>query len=426
MIEPTTRLAEALLVAADSSEHGTVAPQFSAVMRHLTLPPRDYLHVSKDDPAPLTDLRLRRDASSREMVNLNVSALMEVNGSDWLKEAVASRPADVAVADLVADFALDIRTKPYRRSIEGAPAEDFYVALLKYVNGFGSWQDALAIASEFAEKCSGFEDARPRWLASMLAALVLGLSGREDDGAALADQAMSGLAGTAEAFFVGIRWASLEVKRRGRLEVAERYLERGSQLAAAESEAHALLFEGLSSNLRGLIAMRRGQKELALTAVERAVSNLAASAEVRDPVGQGLPAAERSRYYWMARLNRIQLDVFAGSLDTANQALRELAEWAEKHDPRAVHSTLSILGFVLIREGKPSDAVDVLCASLERLRVEYDPKVVMQVRKMLIRCFTELGCSTDAQEIRNLSPYFWRESAMPRRRSATPPKGATP
>ncbi|WP_226656754.1 hypothetical protein [Leifsonia sp. LS1] len=353
-----------MLASIEVAPPGTVAPRFHDAMRHTLLPAREYLIASREDHAPMSDLRIRRDESSRAMLDLNIAALVEAIGSDWLGRAIEGGPADKTIRGIVEAFALNVQTSAYARPRDGGGAEDVYVALLTYVNGFGGWDDALAIASDFAARCERHEEARPRWLASMLAGVVLGLHRREHEGAALVDQAMTGLAGTAEAFFVGLRWASLEVKRRGRLDVAERYLDRAADIAVADTGADRLLFLGLRDNLRGLIALKRGSREEALNLV-----------------------------------------------DSAARSLRELVVWAEAHDARAVHSTLSVLGFVLVRQGRPAEAVSVLSASLERLRTEYDPSVVRQVRKMLIRCFGELGEESLEKRVRDLTPYFWQESA---------------
>ncbi|UAJ79774.1 hypothetical protein IT072_01400 [Leifsonia sp. ZF2019] len=411
MLAPTQRLASAVLASIEVAPPGTVAPRFHDAMRHTLLPAREYLIASREDHAPLTDLRIHRDESSRAMLDLNIAALVEAIGSDWLGRAIEGGPADETIRGIVEAFALNVQTSAYARPRDGGGAEDVYVALLTYVNGFGGWDDALAIASGFAARCERHEEARPRWLASMLAGVVLGLHRREHEGAALVDQAMTGLAGTAEAFFAGLRWASLEVKRRGRLDVAERYLDRAADIAVADTGADRLLFLGLRDNVRGLIALKRGSKEEALSLVDSAIACLRASAESDDESGAGLALAERARYYWMARLNRIQLDIFAGALDSAARSLRELVVWAEAHDARAVHSTLSVLGFVLVRQGRPAEAVSVLSASLDRLRTEYDPSVVRQVRKMLIRCFGELGEESLEKRVRDLTPYFWQKSA---------------
>lgn len=342
------------------------------------------------------------------MLHLNVSAVCEEHRlAGWLDE-LTGRPVDAVVRDLLAEHAPDAVPPRYRRPFDDAPIDDWYVSLLIYVNGFGGWTDALEIASEFHRRRDAFEPDRARWLVSGLAALILGLEGATSESSALAEEALHGLAGTTEAFFMGIRWASLQLKRRGRAESAERYLALGRSLSGPHTAEFAALTSGMTDNLHALIAVRRGQHDRARELVDSAVIDLEQSYVASLRSASEVTSAERARYYWMARVNRIQLDLFAGSLLQAESALRDLVGWSELHDPRAVHSTLSMLAFVLIRRDRPAEAVPVLAASLERLRDEYDPSVVTQVRKMLIRCLADLGRTCDENAVRRLGPYFWR------------------
>lgn len=287
------------------------------------------------------------------------------------------------------------------------PASDTYETLLKYVNAFGSWEDAEAAAFEYAAaRSSG--SGRLRGLTSGLAGVVVGLSGQPEASERLFEDSVANLEGSSECYFVFLRWASLTAKRRHDLDQAEALLERALiPYSDAKSSREGLLAGGLADNLRALLALRRGDVRLSRQLVDQALVQLRAAAAGAPDNRSDVRRAESARYFWMAGLNAAQLDLSSGDDDHAIERLHALRTFAEQQDRGALHTTLSTLAFVHLKRGEPAKAIPLLTEALELLRNEYDPSVVTQVRKMLFRGYTELGDEDRAENVRTLSPYFW-------------------
>jgi tetratricopeptide (TPR) repeat protein len=391
-----------------SDARGVLHPRFVASMEHACLPGNEFVRASRRDHAPLTDLRLRRDDSSQQMLRLNLRAWRAASPATYDTMAAKVALADRMDTPGLDVLALDSNQPATFAPIEAAPSggtSDTYETLLKYVNCFGSWEDAEAMAFAYA-KAPSLESSRLRGLTSGLAGVVVGLSAQPESSDRLFEDSVANLEGSFECYFAYLRWASLTAKRRRDLDLAEALLERGLTLHThAGSSGDVMLATGLADNLRALLALRRGDSALSRQLVDHAIARLraAVAAENRSDIR----AEETARYLWMAELNAAQLDLSVGDDDRAIERLRALRVFAEQQDRGALHTTLSTLAFVHLKRGEPGKAAPLLTEALDLLRHEYDPSVVTQVRKMLFRSYIELGDRSRADDVRALSPYFW-------------------
>lgn len=167
-------------VAEHSSDAGGVLhPRFIVCMEHALLSGSEFVRASQQDHAPLTDLRLRRDESSRQMLRLNLRAWWEASPATFQvmqSKVTRADQLDTPGLDVLAIGAeptgLHAPDRKPRAPLD--PASDTYETLLKYVNAFGSWEDAEAAAFEYAAaRSSG--SGRLRGLTSGLAGVVVGL-----------------------------------------------------------------------------------------------------------------------------------------------------------------------------------------------------------------------------------------------------------
>lgn len=384
-------------------------PRFVSAMTHVRLTGNEFIVAARGDHAPLTDLRLRRDESSRQMLILNMRIWSETSPETFreLQESVR----DAAVRDSPAYDILCVAGEATPTRLErqmdqcSTSGESAYELLLKYVNAFGAWDEAERVARQYTRIAKPHAD-RLDGLTSGLAGVVLGLAGDSDSSDRLFERAVSALRDSAECFFAYLRWASITAKRHGDLHRAERLIERA--LAQRTTTGHGpdgLLEHGLALNFRALLRLRKGQLDVSRRLVHEAIVSLrGAFAAADETCGH---AEETARYVWMAELNAAQLDVLEGDYRHAMQRLGVLEDFAKRHDRGALHTTLSALAFLHLGQGRPADAVPLLRRSLDLVGDEYDPAVVKQVRKMLYRSYVELDDARSANEVARLSPYFW-------------------
>ncbi len=402
------------IVAEYVSEHhaGCVAslhPRFIVAMENVRYSGNDFIQASRGDHAPLTDLRLRRDDSSRQMLLLNIRAwdaaspgtLRALQHAVHTAEVVDGPGWDVLTAG--GDASSLAPSAP--QGLVGGAREDVYESLLKYVNAFGSWAEAEAVASAYAED-PALPEGRLRGLTSGLAGVVVGLAGDKDKCDQLFEDSVKNLAHSSEQFFVYLRWASLAAKRRGDLDAADSLLDRAAQSMVDSPAADRDVAAGLTSNLRALFALRRGDASTSRQLVLNAVDHLRAAHDTHLP--RSIGDAETARYLWMAELNAAQLDLSQQRYGVAIERLQRLSEFAHHHDYGALHTTLSTLAYIHVARGDVSSAVPLLKEALVLLRDEYDPAVVLQVRKMLYRAYVEQGDHEDAEQVSASSPYFWQ------------------
>lgn len=416
MIDTTTAFVADLLASASAASPGVVHPRFESVMSHVALEGNAFLLAARRDHAPLTDLRLRRDLSSRAMFELNVDALIAQQPelrrtlTDHLDRASSANETSVALRETLGLGSISRRTRSVPFQSEAAA----YVALLKYVNAFGSWEDALDVArSVHARRKAGAESQRET-LTYALAASVLGLcreSAASDDLFAIA---LAGMPDPIERTFAGLRWASLRAKRQGNIDAAEDLIDAlDSDLAhaSAHRDDKSVGF-GMLWNLRALLAVRRRDPKAAHAAVTRAIAHFEQGNGHRT-AAHAIGSEEARRYEWMARLNLIQFDIFAHTFVSAIEKLTTLVDFSRENDPGSLHTSLSTPAYVHIQNDDPAAALSPLLESHERLRAEYDPFVIDQVRKMLIRCYIELGREKDAERVSALPAHFWLSTEMP-------------
>lgn len=422
MRAPVKLLAEILLARINIIPSGTVHPNFPTLLEHTLLDGKMYFFAAIRDPAPLTDLRVRLDLSSASMLYLNLDAIREIdpplidtlklnltNSQDYVSEAVFKHLA-IEKSHVSSKFYF----RDVRAQLELDPIE-VLVALHSYVNVFGGWDDAGDVAQQILDLMTSDSNlAGVHFDIVGTAALVLALRGSTGY-EALFELLLANFSNPIELFFYGLRWASIEAKRKGDLKAAAVILERiekivTSELASFRSTSELKLIQGMSANFRGLLALRSGNpydaEELSAQAT-RALNESLGSMTAPIP-------EERARYVWMAQLNRAQLAVLQGNEVLALARLREALEFARTYDPRAVHASLSTLAYIHLRSGQPLEARPLAEEALNLIRVEYDPRVALQVRKVLLRCYLELGLNSCADKLRSSGPYFWRDDSWPR------------
>ncbi|QIZ97586.1 hypothetical protein [Leifsonia sp. PS1209] len=279
--------------------------------------------------------------------------------------------------------------------------------MAKYVDVFGSWEDAVDVAKDVRENTSRFAADGRRFSLLGLTATVLGLNNADGyDG--LFEEAVTGHPLPSEAFFWGLRWASIEAKRRGRLDTASQIAHRA--LARMETQIpdsyDRNVMQGMAYNFQALLALRNSDVESAHQLVDRAIDKFG-----DDPSHASLlPRDEAARYAWMAKLNRAQLPLLSGDYDGARAQLDALLIYAREYDPSAVHTTLSALALTYLKSGNAAEARPLLLESLDLLAVEYDPNVVRQVRKMLFATYSMLGAEASAKRVAADSSFFWRST----------------
>jgi len=276
------------------------------------------------------------------------------------------------------------------------------------VNVFGSWNDAATIARQ-QEPPDPTSDDVDYWSSQAYLGVVLGIYGLRNYARHLA-ATVKHHPRMIDAFFSGLRWSSIEAKRRGRIDQAEKILEdswRNAQRPDAE-EADIVLAAAMKANFDALIATRRGDQVAAHDLVFSAIGGFE---DHRSNLSTA-PSAEALRYQWMALLNAAQLTIFSGDLVQALEELERIVDFSRRDDSRSLHTSLAVKAYVLIRMGRHSEAVPVLYEALDLLPNEYDPSVDVQIRKMLYHSYLELGMHDSAQRVAADRGYFWmRKSA---------------
>ncbi|WP_301209834.1 hypothetical protein [Leifsonia williamsii] len=359
----------------------------------------------------MTDLRLRRDTSSSAMLRLNLRALVsrlpDLEQAILELTSVGPQEMDGTAARVHGWLTSDRPEAAAAVSADQDPLSA-YVSMLKYVNAFGIWEDARGVARQVFDSADRWGDSLPESSARALAAVVLGLCGDEAQSDILFSTALSSMPHPVERVFSGLRWASIQAKRRGRIQAAESLIDALEREAADAGIRHRdrLIASGMLCNFRGLIAIRRKASGAAREIVIAAIGQFESGNALADD-GCVIGLEEGRRYEWMAKLNLIQLDIYEGRFAAATRDLRELAEFSRAHDPGSLHTSLSTLAYVHLRAGLPEDALPLLLEAHDLLRSEYDPFVVRQVRKMLRRCYLELGRPRDAEQVEGLPEQFW-------------------
>lgn len=394
--------------ASASVVHGTLHPIFVEQMRLAKLSADRYLTESARVHAPVTDLRLRRDESSAEMLSLSVQALAEadVDLGQAIRERGWCESGDLVTARLFEKLGIEGSAgERDKYSLGKHDSLSLFASMSRYVNVFGSWTDAAEIASFVATHQHAFDGDDKRFSIFGLAGTVLGLeraAGSDELLSAAADQHPSPF----EAFFWGLRWASITAKRRGDITKSASIIERS--LAAVHSHVEPSydrnVLEGMGLNFKALLALRSKNISMASELADRSIALFG-----DDPrKAANLPVDEVARYTWMARLNRVQLLMFAEDHAKARSQLDELLDFARRHDRGAVHTTLSTYAYSLLAANDARGARPLLLESLDLLRVEYDPGVVTQVRKMLYLAYSMMDMPSSATRVAADSRYYWR------------------
>lgn len=419
MRAPIKSLAEFILARMNTVPAGTVHPIFPTLLKHSLLDGKMYFLAAIRDPAPLTDLRVRLDSSSAQMLYLNLDAIREIdpNFVGALKSNL-SNPQDY-VSKAIFKY-LEIEKSPekfqyyvrdVRAQLELAPIE-VLVALHSYVNVFGGWDDAEDVAQQILSlMTSDTSHASVHFDIVGTAALVLALRGSAGY-ESLFELLLTNFRDPTELFFYGLRWASIEAKRNGDLKTAAIIMERVERIATSELTSLNLtsdlkLIQGMSANFRGLLALRSRD---AYSAEELSAQAMRALNESISLMTGPIPE-ERARYVWMAQLNRAQLAMLQGNQSLSIARLKEALNFARMNDPSAVHASLSTLAYIYLQSGQPLKARPLAEEALNLFREEYDPRVVLQVRKILLRCYLELGLDSRVDKLRSLGPYFWRDES---------------
>jgi hypothetical protein len=120
------------------------------------------------------------------------------------------------------------------------------------------------------------------------------------------------------------------------------------------------------------------------------------------------PADEVARYAWMGMLNGAQLSWMLGDGPTAQTRFVDALQFARQYDPDAVHASASTLAFFLVQNGDPASALPLSLEALDLVRSQYDARLALQVRKLVLRCMLELGRQRAAERVRGLPDEYWR------------------
>jgi hypothetical protein len=417
MFEPARELARAVAERSAFVAPGILHPHFVDLMRHAAADSNEYLVNAKDDHAPLSDLRLRRDLSSKHLLHVNLQAFVEFDPevADLLGGIRAAEPLDHATSEVKSAFTSDRRPAAYNqgvhRLLQADGGVDVFVALVRYVNAFGSWEDAGLIARAVSTELDNRRFSTGRAALLGMCGVVLALNG--DDGAdSLLRESIETHSSGLESFFMSLRFASILAKRRGDLDEAHRVILRGREIAvtAGLDAKDASIVDGMTGNFLGLLAVRTKDFVSAGERVQAAVRLLP------EETGRTVQIVddEALRYSWMARLNQAQLLLFSGRYKAAEHELRSVVAFARQWDHGALHTSLSTLGFCLIRDGRPHEAIPELQEALVCLRNEYDLTVVEQVRKLLFKALHDVGDIQGAQDVVSQSPYYWRHESNER------------
>lgn len=410
MFEPASDLTTCVLEHLDAAAD-IVHPHFLDVMHHAALPTDQYLAAAESDHSPISDLRLRRDESSRDLLELNLRAMagQDPDFSSSVATVRRGATADRSLAGVRSALGVPWGRVGYlqqvERAIEQGNGESVLVALVRYVNVFGSWRDARDIARQVARSADDPKLGRERAVLLGLCGVVLALTG-EPGAHELLRTSTETHPNPVQGFFMGLRHATILAKREHDPIQARRVVFRAEAgaLRAGLHDADARAVTGMTSNFLGLLALQTHDLEDARARVDAAVDRL--PAEPRRTVA--IKDAEALRYASMARLNRAQIALIEQQYATAETELRALVDFASTQDRRVLHSAMSTLGYCLIRDGRAAEAVPVLQETLRHLRQEYDAAVVTQVRKLLYKAHVEVGDDAAAQEVTEMSPYFWQ------------------
>lgn len=407
MRTPSVQLASLLASTLNDLDHDDdlVHPTFREIVEHAA-EPLSYLTESRDDPNPLTDLRVRYDESSRHMLHTNVLAMAE--RYPQLPQRIESiAEADSTLRSLQQMLKLRQGAR-YRWPDDTTDAYDHsheLTAMYLSVNAFGGWDDAEEIANTVLRSLAHGSRIQSSHTLGV-SALVMALRGCAGYGRLFEESFLRG-ASSVEVFFYGLRWASIEAKRNSNLNGANEVLERTLRAYAEKpvpEDGDAETIKGMTNNFRALLAMRSNDFEGANSLAESAVEEL----EIGWAAETSLAQPEKSRYVWMAMINRAQLAWFAQEFSLAIERFEEALRFASEHDPRAVHSSSSLLAFSHLQQGAPQNALSYARKAVRLSQHEYDPQVAVQVRKLLLRCFMELDMKADAANLIAEGPYYWR------------------
>lgn len=413
------RMSRQLIKSIQNCPENTCHPQLSLILNHSLKTGKEFIQVSKSDPAPLTDLRVRIDKSSASMLQLNLDALSDaIPGFPNQLIGNMYQPLDHASFTTMEYLGLfqnnrfdSFYKRDVLRTLESDPYE-VLASLFVYINVFGAWDDAEAISKEIAEIVPRLSN-RSSELFSIIgtAGLVLALRGVSSY-EKLFELLVHISDNPLQLFFYGLRWASIEAKRNRNLQAASKLIDQFElhaidELVTLGKGFEVELVKGMASNFRGLLALRNKDLDLAESQSILATGTLNRSLKLLSiPV-----PSEQLRYVWMANFNRAQLAIVQGNMDLAISRIRECLDFARKNDPKAVHATLSSLAYCLLKVGKPTEARNYAEEALMLLRHEYDYGVVLQARKVLLLCYLELGLTSNADRIRSSSKYFWRDES---------------
>lgn len=403
----------------DSIPVGAVHPMFSTVMEHSLEEGSLYFVAAIKDPAPLTDLRVRLDLSTASMLLLNLSAISEVD-STLIPDlrSLRSEPHDHVIKAVFEHLRIESASEGSKSYVQDISAQfklapvEVYAALHSYVNVFGGWDDAEDIAREVLRLISSDPGSTTLdYRVVGTAALILALRGSVGYDS-LFEMLLDHYDNPIELFFYGLRWASIEAKRNGNLDVASKIISRVeskvvSSLTSTNKLSDLKLVQGMSANFRGLLSLRSRDVISAENYSAQAERDLSDSLEyLIVPMPE-----ERARYAWMAQLNRAQLAWLQNERPLALSRFEKALEFARAYDSRAIHTSLSTIAYAYLQCGDPKKALPFAEESADLVREEYDPRLVVQVQKVLLRCYLELGLDAKTNRLRSSGPYYWRNES---------------
>lgn len=362
---PTFRLAGQLL------QHATPDLELHPGWPGLVDRPRaigaDFDTVAAADETWIEDLGLRQSPAPREFFERHaIRVLTAAPAAVLLGSLHASDHATRRLAAAVG-LELDGPTFDYAalaRHARIAP-DEVAQAMTCWVNHFGSWDDAAAVAAELAAIARTLP--RTKAGARVLTTAANVLAGRGDVRCRmLYDLAYHRWHDPVMRAFVRLRQAVAEVKRLGDPDRVEPALAAAAgsarQLRRNQRPGDAACVEALVENLRALVHVRAGERAKAEAAVRRAWTQL----------DQDLPRSARLPGQVIDEF-RIQVLANLGlatGLGRGWEAALELFGTADAIARRQGRlgfrvETASLLGYALVRLERWQDAVDVLAEAAE-------------------------------------------------------------
>ncbi len=395
---PAYGLADQLAVLLDKEDFRRWShPLFESLVGRHRLDPDTYYRAARFDRGYVTDLRMRRTDDPRVFYEQQLAHVrtrgtsVDIPSGDHCTNSARrsgclspGKPALPAPLEVVGRSAADLPAVVTQ-------------SLCCYVNCWGSWEDAAAIAQGVAGVARAVPDTNEGARVLAVAASTLAIEGADRRARWLYREALRRPQHPYERFFIRMRQATAELKLFGD-ETAACDALGGARDEAMCFEGHGLAAEdrefaqGLVYNLRALVEYRAHRYSVAQDLIGEAARCLDAAAS-----GIALPTDVAGRYRVTVRCNGATLDLIAERWSAALARYEDALAIAETQDPRSRAEVASLAGYALLRANAPGAATRYLLRAERLLRDDASPSRLQLVRRLLAVAADASGSPDEAK-----------------------------